>query len=331
MNVAWVLYKHSHRALFHYTVLNDRVQVSSGVLYSVDFHTTGQHRTLLIVSGDEGILGFDWNAILKGNTTTLFRCKPHYSLSTVEINDFSITNNFIFGAAGDANGYKWDLETSKLIAMYPSAKRGYLHSIECMQHDSTVLLGGEDGVLGIWDGHHDKLIENMDLQSILHKDAHVVEKDSSVSSSITSLLDPSKSSIWISRIHSPSDNWWTVCGGILHSETTSAAHHGAAGGHILSFHAPTRSLVAGCLTRETLQYSCSNTPGTLVTAANEGVVSHWTPSSLQRRGRVWCSPPSCFAAAIGGGTDNVLAVGGVGNQVDIFNNVAGNKSYSLEV
>ena len=199
MNVAWGLYKNSHRALFHYTVLNDRVQVSSGVLYSVDFHTTGQHRTLLIVSGDEGILGFDWNAILEGNTTTLFRCKPHYSLSTVEINDFSIANNFIFGAAGDANGYKWDLETSKLIAMYPSAKRGYLHSIECMQHDSTVLLGGEDGVLGIWDGHHDKLIENMDLQSILHKDAHVVEKDSSVSSSITSLLDPSKSSIWISR------------------------------------------------------------------------------------------------------------------------------------
>jgi hypothetical protein len=88
VNVAWVLYKNSHRALFHYTVLNDRVQVSSGVLYSVDFHTTGQHRTLLIVSGDEGILGFDWNAILKGNTTTLFRCKPHYSLSTVEINDF---------------------------------------------------------------------------------------------------------------------------------------------------------------------------------------------------------------------------------------------------
>ena len=88
--------------------------------------------------------------------------------------------------------------------------------------------------------------------------------------------------------------------------------------------------MAGRLTRETPQYSCSNTPGTLVTVANEGVVSHWTPSSLQRRGRVWCTPPSCFAAAIGG-NDNVLAVAGVGKQVDIFNNVAGNKSYSLVI
>ena len=163
------------------TVRNTRVQVSSGVLYSVDFHTTSQHRTLLIVSGDEGILGFDWLAILEGgnnsNTLPLFRCKPHYSLSPVEINDFDISNNFMFGAAGDANGYKWDLETNKLLATYPSAKRGYLHSIQCMHNDSTVLMGGEDGVLGIWDGHHDKLIDNVDIQSVLHKEEHVLSRE----------------------------------------------------------------------------------------------------------------------------------------------------------
>lgn len=305
-----------------------RLQVSKGVLYSVHFTKTSQQRILLIVSGDDGVIGYDWQHLLEmmegGSITSppkaLLHCRPHRSLSTVEINDFCVSDNHIFGAAGDANAYKWDMETTKIVATYPAAKRGYLHSIQSMPNDNTVLMGGEDGVLGIWDGHHDKLIDNVNLQAVMQKDSSLVEKDNHVNGTLDA-----KSSLWISHIHSSSEHWWTICGGIsqTHGSTT-------AGGHLTSWHAPTRSLVAGCLTRETPQHQCSTT-GTLVTVANEGVVSHWTPSRLQRTGRVWCSPPSCFAAAIGKNAENgeVLAVGGVGNQVDIFDNVVGSKSYSL--
>jgi hypothetical protein len=316
--------------------------MSTGVLYSIQFVTTSPQQTLLIVSGDEGVLGYDWKEWLKmmeGGPSSpppevKLHCKPHRSLSTVEINDFSVSNNYIWGAAGDANGYKWDMETQRIVSEYPSANRGYLHTIQCMPNSNTVLMGGEDGFLGIWDGHHDKLIDNVNLLSALEKDSELVERDDCISGNTA--LTANTSSTWISNIQSPSEHWWTICGGIQHSATRStspspAATSVAAGGHVTSWHAPTRSLVAGCLTRETPQYSCS-TPATLVTVANEGVVSHWTPSRLQRTGRVWCSPPSCFAAAIGNSENNdegVLAVGGVGNQVDIFDNVMGNKSYSL--
>jgi len=302
-------------------------------LYSVDFITTSQQRTLLVVSGDNGVLGYDWQQwleLLEGGRNmppeAVLHCKPHRSLSTVEINDFSVSNNHIFGAAGDANGYKWDMETQQILAAYPSAKRGYLHTIQCMPNDNTVLMGGEDGVLGIWDGHHDKVIDNVNLQATMQKDSELVKKDKNVSNGT---LDAGNSSLRISHIHSPSEHWWTVCGGIDHSVSSSPSST-EPGGHITSWHAPTRSLVAGCLTRETLQHQCSTT-GTLVTVANEGVVSHWTPSRLQRTGRVWCSPPSCFAAAIGNKCNHgeLLAVGGVGNQVDIFDNVVDSKSYSL--
>lgn len=303
-------------------------------MYSVDFIESSQQQTLLIVSGDDGVLGFDWLQwleMLEGARKTpppppLLHCRPHRSLSTVEINDLSVSDKYIFGAAGDSNGYKWDLETQKILATYPATRRGYLHSIQCMPTDNTVLMGGEDGVLGIWDGHHDKLIDSIDIKSAVMKDSSLIVKDANVQSTSNA-----NSSMWISHIHSPSESWWTVCGGMEYPTTTTPDPLAStvAGGHVTSWHAPTKTLVAGCLTRETPQHQCS-TVGTLVTVANEGVVSHWTPSRLQRTGRVWCSPPSCFAAAIGKiGHDDVLAVGGVGKFVDIYDNVVDSKSYSL--
>lgn len=297
-------------------------------------------------------MAFDWRQwmeMLDGNRTTppeaIRHYKPYRSLSTVEINDFSIANNHVFGAAGDSFGYKWDLETLKILATYPAAKRGYLHSIQCMPNDNTVLMGGEDGFLGIWDGHQDKLIDNIDIEEAMEKDSSLVEQDESIGNTPMDTANTFSSSMWISNIHSPSDSWWTICGGIQHLPTKHSSPRNSprnspiltasplAGGHVTSWHAPTRSLVAGRFTRSTPQYSCS-TAGSLVTVANEGVVSYWTPSSLQRTGRAWCSSPSCFSAAIGGNKNDddasaMLAVGGVGNQVDIFGNIMGNKSFSL--
>jgi hypothetical protein len=57
----------------------------------------------------------------------------------------------------------------------------------------------------------------------------------------------------------------------------------------------------------------------LVSVANEGVVSHWNALSLNNdnRRRLWCTPPSAYAAAVSP-DGQFTAVGGVGCFVDIF-------------
>lgn len=176
--------------------------------------------------------------------------------------------------------------------------------------NGTVLVGGEDRIMGIWDSHQDKLIDNVDLKLSIEKNPSLVHREGNT------VMWDANTSLWISHIHSPTDNWWNVCGGT------------AKGGHLTSWHAPTRSLVAGCMTRETPQFACSS-PTSLVTVADEGVVSLWSQPQLERKHRVWCSPPSSFAVTLRD-KDNKLAVGGVGNHVDIFDDVT-DKAYSLTV
>lgn len=296
-----------------------KVQVTSGALYSIQFFDSDQ-KTFMFVCGDEGVWGYDWKhwlQFLEGNTSVApnvwIHCKPNPSPynGAVEINDFDFSGKFIFGAAGDAfGGYKWDMETQKLLANYPSAKRGYLHTIKCMEN-GTVLMGGEDRVMGIWDSHHDTLIDNVDLKLSIEMNPSLVRRESNT------VTWDANTNLWISHIHSLSDNWWTVCGGTAKG-----------GGHLTCWHAPTRSLVAGCMTRETPQFACSS-PTSLVTVADEGVVSHWSQPQLERKHRVWCSPPSSFAVTLRE-KDNKLAVGGVGNHVDIFDNMT-DKVFSLTV
>lgn len=312
--------------IYEMDIVNNRrpifkVQVTNDVLYNIRFVPV-KGKMLLFVSGDEGLWAYDWRDwidLLQGRAkespSVVMHFKPHPSPYTTkpEINDFDIWNDkWIFGAAGDAfGGYKWDMETQKLVANYTSLKRGYLHTIKCTE-DGTVLTGGEDGVLGVWDNQHDKLIDNVDLKSSLANDSSLLHREQG-----SPPWHTKATTLWISHIQSSSANWWTVCGGV---------RRGGTGGHVSLWHAPTRSLVTGGLTRETPQFMCI-TPLSLITVANEGVVSHWSPSTLQRTNRVWCSPPSAFAAAIRP-DDSCLAVGGVGDLVDIFDNLT-DKSYCL--
>jgi hypothetical protein len=318
-------------------------QVTSGCLYSIQFWETN-HKIWMFLCGDDGVWGYDWKhwrQLLDGtNTTTIepkveIHCKPHpcpYK-GMVEINDFTVFANgaYILGAAGDAfGGYKWDMETQKLLHNYPSAKKGKLNTITCIEN-GPVLMGGQDGIIGIWDCQADKLIDNIDLKKTMdkHPSSLVAETDNTGAPSDD---DASTSRLLysISHIDSSFQNWWTVCGG-----TTTSHKHDGGGGHVTSWHAPTRTLVAGCKTRETPQFVCCSSPTNLVTLADEGVVTHW--SQLERKQRVWCSPPSSFAAAYRKDDDNyynnynnMLAVGGVGNLVDIFDNMT-DKLYSLSL
>jgi hypothetical protein len=302
-----------------------KFEASKGVLYSIGF----LHRStslFLGVSGDEGVQLFLWSDIeslmddpkTEATVTPLSQYRPQ---SVVEINDFTSDENlFLYGASGDSFGcYKWDIESEKLLKTYESPKRGYLHTLKVMPASTTagghsvLLMGGEDGVLGVWDRKQDQLIENIDIKTTMNKNSSLMTSTSK--SGFTKWKD--STNLWASHIHAStqSSSWWNVCGG---------ADDG--GGYMTSWHAPTRSLAAGCATRETPNHMAFH-ESSLATVANEGVVSYWSPIRAERTGRFWCTPPCSYAIAVRE-SDGLTAVGGVGNTIDIFENM-GSKLYSL--
>jgi hypothetical protein len=288
-----------------------RRRVSNGVLYSIQVTRHSDDRILLVTAGEDGVLIFDWNKDIIGrlnensNANAIlapmanFRPWPSALEDKIEINDVQLCGSHLFGAAGDAFGcYKWDLETQKLLTTYRSPGHGYMHSVEVVPNNSggpsnLLLTGGEDGILGIWDRDKDKLVDKIDMANV---------PDSSAKSQSRAKKQTSR---WISSVLPRDENWWTVAGGT------------EKGGFLSTFHAPTRSLIASIETHETPQNLafCNNA---IVSVANESVVSHWNPLSLERTHRVWCGPPSAYAAAVA--PDGKLAVAGVGNTVDLFEN-----------
>jgi hypothetical protein len=288
-----------------------RRRVSNGVLYAIQVVRHSDDRILLVTAGEEGVLIFDWRKDiidqLKDKSNTIlsplanFRSWPSAVEDRIEINDFQLCGNHLFGAAGDAFGcYKWDLETQKLLTTYRSPGHGYMHSVEVVPNTSggpsnLLLTGGEDGILGIWDHDKDKLVDKIDMVNVTD------------SSSAKSQSRKKQTSRWISSILPRDENWWTVAGG--------STGGGQDKGFLASFHAPTRSMISSVETHETPQKLafCNNA---IVSVANESVVSHWNPLSLERTHRVWCRPPSAYAAAVA--PDGKLAVAGVGTTVDLF-------------
>jgi hypothetical protein len=300
-----------------------RRKVSNGVLYSIQVKRQSDDRILLVTAGEGGVLIFDWNKDIidkldqknsKSNTMLApmanFQPWPSALEDKIEINDVQLCGNHLFGAAGDAFGcYKWDLETQKLLTTFRSPGHGYMHSVEVVPNNSgggpsnLLLTGGEDGILGIWDRHQDKLVDKIDMANV----PDACSKSQSRAKKQTSR--------WISTVLPRDENWWTVAGGT------------EKGGFLSTFHAPTRSLIASIETHETPQNLafCNNA---IVSVANESVVSHWNPLSLERTHRVWCGPPSAYAAAVA--PDGKLAVAGVGNTVDLFEN-ATQKTFVLSL
>lgn len=348
-----------------------RCKVSQGKLYSIKFEIV-KAKSLLIVSGDEGVSVYDWEKeilqvhLLHQQSTKdkkvaallspLSTFRPHPSpleSHGIEVNDFEVlrdngsNNSCIFGAAGDSFGaYKWDLTTEKLVANYaPTAGGGYLHSLKLLpgsnsQPQTTLLTGGEGGKLNFWDVTTDKLIDQIDLATVSG-----VNTSTSISTSSSSIQSPSSISRsnskrskvtpnrWISSICADDQNWFSVGGG---SGGGGGSRSNGGSGFLATYHAPTRSLVSFTETRETPQQLSmlpssldSGSDQSLVSVANEGVVSHFDALTLERTRRLWATPPSAYATAVSG-DGKQTAVAGVGYYVDIFSR-GGEKSMRLAI
>ena len=131
-------------------------KVSHGVLYSIQITTFGKNsnnKEWLVVSGDEGVLVWDWTpqvpalrqrqyqrqqqqASMTGSSCStptppvaplppLQRVThlqpPPWSLGErSEVNDVACSDPFVYGATGHAAGTKWNVETQQLVATYSS-------------------------------------------------------------------------------------------------------------------------------------------------------------------------------------------------------------------
>jgi hypothetical protein len=162
--------------------------------------------------------------------------------SCVEINHFDVLlqSQYVIGASGDAFGaYKWNIETQQLMATYPTSLpplegcQPYLHSIKTlhsncqMNDDKLVLMGGEGGLLTLWDGQQDACVEKWNLNS-------------GCGSTTKTKLSHTYDGSWISSIETLSnDGWWIVGGGSPVSQSTSPNPSG----FWCTFHGPTRSRI----------------------------------------------------------------------------------------
>jgi WD40 repeat protein len=154
-------------------------------LQFVDLHG----ESLLVVSGDGGIYFVNWtkqvvpylqqrdddddhdnDVLMKPDhqlTVDILRhFKPHVSAledSCIEVNDFSLDKEYIYGAAGDSFGcYKWNIERGDLVATYKPRQTSYLHTVNKIG-DHSILFGGEDGCLELWDTQADKCMDSWSM------------------------------------------------------------------------------------------------------------------------------------------------------------------------
>mmetsp|Transcript_18581 Transcript_18581/g.23587 ORF Transcript_18581/g.23587 Transcript_18581/m.23587 type:complete len:431 (-) Transcript_18581:57-1349(-) len=245
---------------------------------------------------------------------------------------------------------------------------GYLHSVKVIPDSNMVLTGGDDGALGIWNGKEEALIELLHVKSTMdrsdsttiqtdHKDS-MTTKWGNNSNLWVSSLDVDTAGNWAyvggganqstlgaggSRSLSLSSNRSSVSSGGSGSSSTIAKLLGSSvpsstGGFVSLWNLHTRTLTSSYMTRETIQNICykdgkssldktSSSPQ-LVTVANEGVVSYWSTSKMERVGRSWLSTPSAYSVCFG--NEGEMAVGGIGTTIDCFTDGLMHKSYNLD-
>jgi len=318
-----------------------RLKVSESSLYACQWiqrPTNNNNNSWLVVSGDDGVMLLDWETDIlpliavqqeevkhkepviqySGKFRAHLKAFPSAFEESIEVNDFVVSGNHLFGAAGDAFGcYKWDIENEKVVRNYKEkGNTGYLHTAELLPDTNLLLFGGEDGILSMWDVSTDHPVERFDLNRTSSEEtskppsAQRRRRNNSTAGSSSS-----DESCWISSCKARDENWWTVAGGCSH-----------AGGFVSTFHRPTRSMVSTVSTREApqqLAFYHEKSSSTLLSVANESFVSHWNnPLSLSsfdkpQRQRVYCNQASAYAVTVSPDAKRI-AVGGVGSVVDIF-------------
>ena len=306
-----------------------RVQASAAdkVLYDVQFiERSGD--TLLVVSGDPGILLYKWSAFLDamdnlsgGNNIILepmSKFKPHPSPSDalgepIEINSTSYNafDNALYGVAGDSFGcYQWDLESGKLVGTFGgSGKNNYLHDVMSISNN-LVLTAGEDGAIAFWDGKERKLIERVNVQDTMNKNKQSVTWQIQNKGQWSNV-----SNLWVSSMDRKGD-WLAAVGGSESGNNMSLRSGPSTSGFMATWHLPTRTFNSGCVTRESYNAIVYNQNlDSFVSGGNDGRLTFWDSATGECTGRSGCTTSMIYALCC---TPSLMVAGGTGGSLDCF-------------
>lgn len=184
-----------------------------------------------------------------------------------------------------------------------------------------MMTGGEDGNMSFWDGKNRKLIETMNIQSIMDTNKDFVTYDTTCSSrsfSNSSASWNSGSHLWVSSMDT-NGNFLSVCGGAESANNIIASRSGpSSSGFMTLWHLPTRTFTSGGVTRESLNtVACNSSLDCFVSGGNEGRISFWEAATMTRSGRSWSTPPTTYTIAVDP-EFNLMVVGGSGGTLDCF-------------
>ena len=222
---------------------------------------------------------------------------------------------------------------------------------------TELLIGGEDGQLQIWDIETDQYLDAMNVNDMVivttkgnsvtsNSNNHVTHnKDQNRARSITTgstVMNGSSSAtppqLWyISASTVWNEQWWIIGGGCHHCSSSPLplpSYHG----FIAIIHGMTRSVLSFITTRYKIQQlslvteysttssdrSNSSEGQSLMALTNTNYMNRWTnPLALTNAAtsqKVWCHTPSAYAMATTtiDPTNSMIAVGGVGSDIDIF-------------
>lgn len=322
-------------------ILRVEASVAGKVLYDLQFIESGD--TLLVVSGDPGILVYKWSTFLNamdghiddGNVVQLepiTRFKPHpspsHAFEPVEINctSYSAVDHLLYGGAGDAFGcYQWDLRSEKLVGTFGVAgntrcngHNDYLHDVVSIPNkNNLVVTAGEDGAIAFWDGKERKLIEMMNVQNSLNKNKHSVKWQVQNKGFGSTQQWSNGSNLWVSSMERKGD-WLAAVGGSESGSNLLLRSGPSTAGFMATWHLPTRTFNSGCVTRESYNAIAYNQHlDSFVSGGNDGRVTFWDSVTGACTGRSGCTPSMIYALSCNAAS-SMMVVGGTGGSLDCF-------------
>ena len=303
-------------------------QVCRGALYDIQFIQEGE---LLLACGQDGVFLFDnFLSKIKSGESDInvkpvvrheLKSNPYSPVLPTEINriSYDASAGHIYGAAGDGGGYIWDISTAKMIGNLRHASHSKishsngLHAIKAVGTDSQVpcnncvLTGGANGIVGMWSGKDQKLIESIDCNASMNNNS------SNNNSNTTNKKN--QGSGWVSSIDVDSAGNWAAIGGGTSDKKASTSSES---GFVQLLNMQCRSITTCKETRETIHDIAYHSSG-IASVGNDGAVSFWNSVDVSGgpTGRTWLSSPASYSIAIHP-DNNMMAIGNVSSQVDCF-------------
>jgi len=264
------------------TVDSKSLRAHSGSIYCLATH---ERNALVFTGAEEEIRAWrsPWNESAK---TCVQELKvPQISgnrgalAPTAETNAMAILKESLVAASGDGNAYMFDIESGKMLRMFPG-NDGMLHACAAIERTGLVVTGSEGGMCKLWDlraGEKEGAMASVDAGDQL-----------------------------ISALAVSADGNWLAFGGSQNGQGSASLVH-------LTSRLVTETVATSSSQTQALKF----TPTNLLIAGSSPVLEFWSRQLTALEVKVPTSCQSNFVVTQDP-TSGVITVGGSSNHVDLF-------------